>query len=207
MERIVAFKQGEYYVDDGGNEFDIKGILDKRPNISGKNNRIIIEEASNIRGMVELIGDNNKLVIGRHSYMAAGSIISFIRSDNCKLEIGNNTTIADGTAFQFHETAEIVSGRDCMFSSGCLISVSDMHPIYDSQSNERINPAKDIVFGDHVWLGWRSYVGKGSVIGSGAVIGAMSFVTGTIPPGVIAAGNPPRVIKENVRWERDFRRS
>jgi maltose O-acetyltransferase len=37
---------------------------------------------------------------------------------------------------------------------------------------------------------------KGATIGSDSVIGAGSVVTGTIPAGVVAAGNPARVIRE-----------
>jgi acetyltransferase-like isoleucine patch superfamily enzyme len=36
---------------------------------------------------------------------------------------------------------------------------------------------------------------KGTVIGDNTVIGAGSVVSGTIPAGVIAAGNPCRVIR------------
>jgi acetyltransferase-like isoleucine patch superfamily enzyme len=37
---------------------------------------------------------------------------------------------------------------------------------------------------------------KGTRIGRGSVIGAGSVVAGEIPPGVVAAGNPARVLRE-----------
>ena len=53
----------------------------------------------------------------------------------------------------------------------------------------------DVILGDDVFIGARSIVLKGSVIGEGSVIGAGSVVSGEIPPRVVAAGNPCRVIR------------
>ena len=44
---------------------------------------------------------------------------------------------------------------------------------------------------------WRAIILAGVTIGSRAVIGAGSVVTGDVPEGVFAAGNPCRVIREN----------
>ncbi len=56
-------------------------------------------------------------------------------------------------------------------------------------------PEDAVVIEDDVFVGARTLVLKGSTIGSGSVIGAGSLVAGTIPPGVVAAGNPCRVIR------------
>jgi acetyltransferase-like isoleucine patch superfamily enzyme len=53
-----------------------------------------------------------------------------------------------------------------------------------------------VVIGDNVWLGVNSVVLKGVTIGKNSVIGANSVVTRDIPPNVIAAGNPCKVIKQ-----------
>jgi maltose O-acetyltransferase len=49
--------------------------------------------------------------------------------------------------------------------------------------------------GRDVFIGARTVVLKGSRIGDGTVIGAGSVVSGDIPAGVIAAGNPCRVVR------------
>ena len=54
------------------------------------------------------------------------------------------------------------------------------------------DPALAIEIGDDVWLAARVTVMPGAKIGRGAVIGAGSVVRGTIPPGVVAMGNPAR---------------
>jgi len=52
-----------------------------------------------------------------------------------------------------------------------------------------------IFIGNGVFIGAGTTVLKGAEIGDGAVIGASSVVTGKIPPGVIATGNPVRIIR------------
>lgn len=51
-----------------------------------------------------------------------------------------------------------------------------------------------IRIGSDVFIGIRSILLPGSSVGDGSIIGAGSVVTGSIPPGVVAAGVPARVI-------------
>lgn len=55
---------------------------------------------------------------------------------------------------------------------------------------------KPITIEDNVWFGGNVTVTPGVTIGHDSVIGAGSVVTTNIPPGVIAAGVPCRVIRE-----------
>lgn len=127
-----------------------------------------------------------------------------ILGDDVTFRIGDRTTLSS-VSLQAHEKGNIVIGEDCQLSTEIMVSVSDMHPIFDTQSGERINPAADIILGDHVWVGFRCIILKGARIGSGSVIGAGSVVHGEIPEGVIAAGNPARVIRRNIGWRRSLR--
>jgi maltose O-acetyltransferase len=58
---------------------------------------------------------------------------------------------------------------------------------------ERVFP---VVIEDDVWLGGNVVVCPGVTIGAGSIIGAGSVVTRDVPPGVIAAGNPARVVRQ-----------
>ncbi len=53
-----------------------------------------------------------------------------------------------------------------------------------------------VEIGDNVFVGMGARILKGARIGDDAVIGAGSVVTGEIPAGVVAAGNPARVVRE-----------
>ena len=52
-----------------------------------------------------------------------------------------------------------------------------------------------VVIGDDVWIGGRSVILPGVTVGNGTTIGAGSVVTHSIPSGVVAVGNPCRVIR------------
>ena len=53
----------------------------------------------------------------------------------------------------------------------------------------------DIVLEDDVWLGTGVSVMAGVTIGKGTVVAAGSVVTRSLPPGVVAAGMPARIVR------------
>ncbi len=60
--------------------------------------------------------------------------------------------------------------------------------------------AKPVYIGDNVWIGYRAMILKGVTIGEGAVIAANAVVTKDVPAHCIVAGNPAKVIRENINW-------
>ncbi len=56
--------------------------------------------------------------------------------------------------------------------------------------------AEPVVIEDDAWIGCNVVILKGVTIGRGAIIGAGAVVTANVPPFVIAAGNPARIIRE-----------
>ena len=52
--------------------------------------------------------------------------------------------------------------------------------------------------GHGVWIATQAFIGPGVTIGDNTVIGARAVVMKDVPAGVVAAGNPARVIKARV---------
>lgn len=82
------------------------------------------------------------------------------------------------------------------------------HPIDAGVRNSGVEYGKPVTIGDNVWVGGNVVINPGVTIGENAVIGSGAVVTKDIPPNVIAAGNPCRVLREiteedRVYWERE----
>ena len=69
------------------------------------------------------------------------------------------------------------------------------HPLDYETRNSGLEYGKPITVGDNVWFGGNVVVMPNVKIGSNVVIGAGSVVTKDIPDGVVAYGNPCKVIK------------
>ncbi len=52
-----------------------------------------------------------------------------------------------------------------------------------------------IVIEENAWIGSGAILCPGVIVGADSIVGAGSVVTAAIPPGVVAAGNPCRVIR------------
>lgn len=99
----------------------------------------------------------------------------------------HNVTILDGAKVSFGDNVFIAP--DCVFSTAG-------HPLDTEQRNQGLEIALPINVGNNVWIGTHVSVLPGVTIGNGVVIGAGSVVNRDIPDGVVAAGNPCRVIRK-----------
>lgn len=95
----------------------------------------------------------------------------------------------------------IVFGDNVLISWDTLIMDTDFHNIYDEGGNI-INPDKEVVIGNKVWVGCRTTILKGSRIGENTVIAANSCISGQIEgSNKIIGGNPVRTLKTGISWE------
>ena len=102
------------------------------------------------------------------------------------IEINHNCVILDCAPVTFGD--HVLIGPNCGFYTAG-------HPIEAAARNAGLEFARPITVGDSVWFGGSVSVLPGVTIGSGAVIGAESVVSRDIPPNVVAAGDPCRVLR------------
>jgi maltose O-acetyltransferase len=75
-----------------------------------------------------------------------------------------------------------------------------LHPVDDHEARRAgWESARSIAIGDNVWLAAGVIVCAGVTVGENTVIGAGSVVTRDMPAGVLAAGNPCRIIRRLAR--------
>lgn len=147
---------------------------------------------------ISLKGENNFLRIGNNVKLRDVTIE--IIGTNCSIEIADDCMIGHNCYLSAKEDdTHIIVGNDCGFSRNIKVMTSDGHPIFQNQI--RINPAKSIYIGNHIWIGDNATILKGVTIGSDSVIGLNSLVTKSIPNNCVAAGNPAKVIKSNIKWK------
>lgn len=92
------------------------------------------------------------------------------------------------------DCAPVRFGRNCFLGPQCGIYTA-VHPLDARERAAGVEWARPVTVGDNVWMGGHVTVLPGVSIGDGTVIGAGSVVTHDIPAGVVAAGNPCRIIR------------
>lgn len=186
----------------GGN--NIKGIsLLRRFRsvvIDGTGNVIEIHSPISNDVHIMIYGNNHKLIIEEEVIFKNGQI--WFEDHGCEIRIGSGTTIEEANLAVAENSTKLIIGKDCMFSRGINIVTTDSHSIISLETRERTNPAKDVIIGNHVWLGNGVSINKGVTIGFDAIVAGHSIVTKSISSNCIAAGVPAKVVKTGVTWNR-----
>ena len=91
------------------------------------------------------------------------------------------------------DVAAITIGDDVQLGPNVQL-LTPIHPLEAGPRRDKWEAAKPITIGDNVWLGGGVIVCPGVTIGADTVVGAGAVVTKDLPAGVLALGNPARVV-------------
>ncbi len=120
---------------------------------------------------------------GRHLHLGSGVYVNF-----------NLTLVDDG---------HIYIGDRVMIGPNVTIATAS-HPVDPGLRAQGLQYNRDVRIGENVWIGAGAVILPGVCIGDSTVIGAGSVVTRDIPGGVVAFGNPCRVIRTVSERDRVF---
>lgn len=131
------------------------------------------------------------LRLSRHLQLYQG-VHFFLDSSEAEVNIGLGTYLNRRTEITCKRSVTI--GERCAISWDVLITDTDYHQLGEGEHTAPVR------IGDRVWIGAKAMILKGVTVGDGAVIAAGSVVTKDVPGGALVAGNPARVVRENVSW-------
>ena len=116
-----------------------------------------------------------------------------------RCDYGVHIAIGAGTFVNYGcvllDVVPIRIGDACQLASGVQL-LAATHPLDPAQRRDGWEYGEPITIGDNVWLGGGVIVCPGVSIGDDTVVGAGAVVTRDLPAGVVAVGNPARVLRE-----------
>jgi acetyltransferase-like isoleucine patch superfamily enzyme len=155
--------------------------------VHGHHNRIVIGAASEIKGLA--------IAVGNH--LAAHRTV---------IRIGDEFTVEAGSRFLLYNSGNVLTiGSRCMFSSAITVRCGESpHLLFDRETGAYLDVSDGVRIGDHVWVGEGVTIVKSVTISDESVVGVRSVVTRRFDESHVAiAGNPARVVRQNVQWIRN----
>ncbi|HET8930144.1 MAG TPA: sugar O-acetyltransferase [Acidimicrobiales bacterium] len=177
-ERMLA---GDLYLAD---DPENAALEERARRLSDAYHRAVVDGTGDARALLaQIIGDLGTDVVIRPPFF---------------LEYGDRMSVGDRTFVNFNlvalDVAPITIGADCQLGPNVQL-LTPTHPIDPQMRRDKLEAAEPITLGDNVWLGGGVTVCPGVTIGDDTVVGAGAVVTRDLPAGVVAVGNPARVIR------------
>lgn len=149
------------------------------------------------------VGSNSSYLEIGNNVLIRNSLISCECGNQPICKIGKYTTFG-GVIIDVHDVSSCIIGEYCMFSYDVCLRCSDGHVIFDKDNKEILNiPKNNMIIGNHCWIGHRAILTKNVILPNNTIVGTDSLVTKKFTEEYTAiAGNPAKVIKTNVDWDR-----
>lgn len=172
--------------------------------ISGNNNIIRLPTVPKFENSFIRIDANNvKISISDSNHKMRWLHINAICGDGQHCFIGRNFHCHGVNVQLNEENAALEIGDDCLFSNSISIWPTDGHSILDMKTGDILNMLSGpVTIGNHCWVGEGVRILKNARIPSNTIVGGGCVVGKRFETEYTAiAGNPARVIRENVTWD------
>lgn len=173
------------------NGMEIEGLLDDNPDVTELMGYKVLHGVNDVSSLIISIGNNRirKMIAERLETRFEKAVHpSAIMSPSAK--VGDGTVVMQGAIVQ--ACAEI--GKHCIVNTGASVDHECVLEDY-----VHVSPHSTLCGNVHVgegsWIGAGTTVIPGVKIGEWSVIGAGSVVVRDIPDGVVAYGNPCRIVR------------
>ena len=190
--QLLELKENKFYG-------EIPNLINSNIYFHGQNNILVCEDGVTLKNSRIDFHLSNSII-----YLSSNRNYYFVNisvSKDSVCFIGRNNYFNGSATIIASEAKNILIGSDCLFSYNVVFRTSDAHGIYSTKTNKRLNHAKSIFVGDHVWFGQNTMIFKGTQISSGSIIGAGSVLSNKIvPSNVTFAGNPAKLVGEDTFW-------
>ena len=110
-----------------------------------------------------------------------------------QIHIGSRTFVNWGLAAI--DVGQITIGDDVQIGPNVQL-LTATHPLDPEPRRAKWEGGRPISIGDNVWLGGGVIVCPGVCIGENTVVGAGAVVAKDLPAGVLAVGNPARIVRQ-----------
>lgn len=177
--------------------YDGKVVMNWGSGIIGMTNKNQVKLGKNVRlsGWLTMLY-GGKITVGDYTLIGAKTVVQAFE----RVEIGAYTMISPDVWIQDNNSHSIYA-QDRLID---ILGSADFNKVGIDNTNVVTKPIK---IGDHVWIGRRSVILKGVSIGDRAIVAAGAVVTKDVPPDVIVAGNPAKVVKEIKPNKIDFEKA
>ncbi len=180
---------------------DVPCLIDDNPKVNELDGLSVVHSADGLFPLIITIGDcqiRRKIVakMGERKYLTVVHPKAIL-ADNVKL--GHGTVVMAGAILNPYAKV----GNHCIINTGASLD-------HDVKVDDFVHIAPhctlcgEVEVGEGTWVGAGSTVIQGIHIGKDCIIGAGSVVVKDIPDGMVAYGNPCKVIRANSNLYNDF---
>lgn len=182
--------------DAAGPVFVGRGVRVRNPHLVHSHGRLIVEDYAEIQGL-----SRGGIHLGAEVSIGVGALIR--PTGYYSTDLGDGLVLGDRSSIGPYNYlgcwGQVTIGDDVMLAPGVRI-FADTHVFDGGAATIKSQGVRKqpVSIGDDCWIASGVTIVGGVTIGSGVVVGAGSVVTGDLPDGCVAVGNPARIVRDRV---------